>query len=444
MANEFKIKNGMIVNDTQPVTGVVSGTIVDNARAIPTVHAVWDMGQTLQQNINAKLAKSDFQGYSAGIQGSLDKADSVYSTVNAYSADWEAGGALSAALDNNTNAHSAFLTHNQFNSYSGQVYIDQHTQDLAITGKVSTPTYTIGQHSQDLAITGKVSTDTYTVGQHAQDLAITGAAANASNALSAYVTLGTTQTISGRKTFQTPVTFNSNVRVEGVFTALSTVVIVSEVIGLSANYLTLNTNVTGIPTENAGINVNRGSSAKSQLMWNENDGCWQAGVSGSLENIVLSPDLDPINSSITRIDNETSAYLTHSQFESYSGQIVIDQHTQDLAITGKVSTGTYTIGQHAQDLEITGKVSTATYTIGQHSQDLAITGKLERGVFESYSGNVDAQLIVLSGMAETHYGNTGSRPTGITIGYEYFDTTLTYTIWWDGAYWVNATGARVD
>ena len=84
-----------------------------------------------------------------------------------------------------------------------KTYVDlsQHTQDLAITGKVATSTLTTSQHTQDLAITGKLiysDFNTYSglvnVAQHVQDLALTGK-----------VSLVGNQTIGGTKTFSSPI-----------------------------------------------------------------------------------------------------------------------------------------------------------------------------------------------------------------------------------------------
>jgi hypothetical protein len=40
-------------------------------------------------------------------------------------------------------------------------------------------------------------------------------------------------------------------------------------------------------------------------------------------------------------------------------------------------------------------------------------------------------------------GETGDRPSGVRVGTEYFDTTLGYTIWWDGTNWVDSAGTTV-
>ncbi|NLS61431.1 collagen-like protein [Lactiplantibacillus plantarum] len=40
-------------------------------------------------------------------------------------------------------------------------------------------------------------------------------------------------------------------------------------------------------------------------------------------------------------------------------------------------------------------------------------------------------------------GNTASRPTGISTGYQYFDTSLNKPIWYTGKSWVDSTGTNV-
>ena len=46
--------------------------------------------------------------------------------------------------------------------------------------------------------------------------------------------------------------------------------------------------------------------------------------------------------------------------------------------------------------------------------------------------------------ATPDYGITANRPTiKLQIGQYYFDTTLGYPIWWNGAKWVNASGTVV-
>jgi len=44
--------------------------------------------------------------------------------------------------------------------------------------------------------------------------------------------------------------------------------------------------------------------------------------------------------------------------------------------------------------------------------------------------------------AATQSGTSAQRPdSGLWVGRPYWDTTLGYPIWWDGAQWVDATGS---
>ena len=40
-------------------------------------------------------------------------------------------------------------------------------------------------------------------------------------------------------------------------------------------------------------------------------------------------------------------------------------------------------------------------------------------------------------------GTTAQRPSTVTLGFTYFDTTLGIPVFWRGAAWVNASGAVV-
>jgi len=40
-------------------------------------------------------------------------------------------------------------------------------------------------------------------------------------------------------------------------------------------------------------------------------------------------------------------------------------------------------------------------------------------------------------------GATSERPIITIIGFDYFDTTLGYVIYWNGSNWVNSTGTTV-
>ncbi|MFA5238278.1 MAG: hypothetical protein WC476_01045 [Phycisphaerae bacterium] len=67
----------------------------------------------------------------------------------------------------------------------------------------------------------------------------------------------------------------------------TTTTINSEVLTIDDNVIVLNNNVTGSPTENGGIEVERGTSDNAVLVWDESDDLWKAGISGSQAAISL-------------------------------------------------------------------------------------------------------------------------------------------------------------
>jgi len=64
-----------------------------------------------------------------------------------------------------------------------------------------------------------------------------------------------------------------NLTVQGVTTSIN-----SEVVTIADNILQLNSNVTGAPTENSGIEIVRGTSDNVSLIWNETSDWWSVGT----------------------------------------------------------------------------------------------------------------------------------------------------------------------
>jgi hypothetical protein len=50
---------------------------------------------------------------------------------------------------------------------------------------------------------------------------------------------------------------------------------------------------------------------------------------------------------------------------------------------------------------------------------------------------------VLPTRRTTASGTTANRPATVIVGFLYFDTTLGIPVFWNGANWVNASGAVV-
>lgn len=84
------------------------------------------------------------------------------------------------------------------------------------------------------------------------------------------------QTIGGDKTFSDDITVSGNLTVSGTTTTINT-----ETLTVDDNIIVLNNNSASTPTENAGIEVERGSSTNVLLRWNESSDRWQFTNNGS-------------------------------------------------------------------------------------------------------------------------------------------------------------------
>ena len=78
------------------------------------------------------------------------------------------------------------------------------------------------------------------------------------------------QTIAGNKTFSDDVTISGDLTVSGAVTTK-----LSETVNIEDNIITLNSNETGSPTENAGVEVERGTSTNVLVRWNETNNRWE-------------------------------------------------------------------------------------------------------------------------------------------------------------------------
>lgn len=76
----------------------------------------------------------------------------------------------------------------------------------------------------------------------------------------------------------------------------------------------------------------------------------------------------------------------------------------------------------------------------ERTTDTLIIGNI---IHQITQPNVNTRLLNISnligGEIKPSFGNTASRPSGVAIGYQYFDTSLNRPVWWTGAEWL-----RVD
>jgi len=182
--------------------------------------------------------------------------------TNLYFTNVRAINAGSATYLTQTNAANTYLTQaNAASTYETQSNANATYAPKAspiLTGNPQAPTPSTSTNSTIIATTAYVKNQGY--------LTSASAAANLLSQSSASSTYypKTGGTISGN------VNITGDLTVSGTTTTVNT-----ETINLADNIITLNSNATGAPTENAGFEVERGSSTNVSIRWNETNDKWE-------------------------------------------------------------------------------------------------------------------------------------------------------------------------
>lgn len=114
--------------------------------------------------------------------------------------------------------------------------------------------------------------------------------------ITSFVSLTSSETIGGNKTFSDNVLIEGNLTVTGAVTTLDTAQLLVE-----DNIITLNSTFTGNPSAgiDGGIEVERGTGANSRLIWDESEDYWSLGVSGSESRIITNSILSSLDLNLT-------------------------------------------------------------------------------------------------------------------------------------------------
>lgn len=139
-----------------------------------------------------------------------------------------------------------------------------------------------------------------------------------------------------------------NLVVQGTQTTVN-----SEEVTLADNTILLNSNETGTPTENAGIEVERGTSTNATLLWSEAIDRFVAGLVGATETLAIRKKVTFTNASLTAGKltvnhglNEVNPGVTIWFADGYSyGADVrsVDANTIEIDFGGAIASGTHTV-----------------------------------------------------------------------------------------------------
>ena len=247
-------------------------------------------------------------------------------------------------------------------------------------------------------------------------LAVTGTTTLSNTlAVTGNATFSNTLAVTGNATFSNNVIISGNLTVSGTTTYVNTATL-----NIADNIITLNSDLGAVaPTENAGIEVNRGSGANASLFWNETNDQWELAantthsykIHSKLADIVLGTDTS--GNYVASVANGTGVLLSGTAGEGWTPTLSIGQDVGQTATVqfGRVYAGTATanISANATLFQVANSIATANITpIG-----LTVGGSVINSVSIAYSTNFVANSL---GAYHTGTMNAASHTTtGVTI-----------------------------
>jgi len=215
--------------------------------------------------------------YTAG--GGLDLTGTTFSHADTSSQDTvsNSGNTFIQGVTLDTYGHITALSSAAISAVTSLTGTANEVEVSASTGSVTVGLPDNVTVTGDLAVNGgditTSSTGTATIfNTNATTLNIGGAATAVSVGAS-----------SGNTTVNNNLVITGNLTVNGTTTTLNT-----DTLAVEDNVIVLNSNVTGTPSANAGIEVERGTSTNASILWNESTDKWTAGLAGSEAAILLS------------------------------------------------------------------------------------------------------------------------------------------------------------
>jgi len=322
-ANEFETTLA-VTDPTQDRTITlpnVSGTVVTTGDTGTVTSTMITDGTIVDGDINAsagislsKLATSTAGNIivynSSGVPTAVAESGDV--TISDTGETAIASGVI---VDADVNASAAIAHSKLANTSPGQVLLGTTTTG-AVTATTISGDITIDGAGVVTIAANSVALGTDTTGNYVNDItAGTGITVThtPSEGSSPTIAIGQAVGTSASVTFG-QVTTTGNVIVGGNLTVSGTTTTINtETLNVADNIVVLNNDVTGSPSENAGIEVERGTSANVLVRWNETSDKWEATNDGSTYgNLVTTADTGTVSSSMI------ADLITNAQSASYT------------------------------------------------------------------------------------------------------------------------------
>jgi hypothetical protein len=218
------------------------------------------------------------------------------------------------------------------------------------------------------------------------------------------------------------VTITGNVNILGTATTINT-----ETLTVADNIITLNSNYSGNTQPffgNSGVEVLRGSGTTASLLWEELDGYWVAGLSGSTKKIILENDsLSLLNSGhthpISEINNLQSSL--DSKFDKSGGTISGNvEIIGSLSATTYYGNGQYLSGIVTDNFYVTGGTfstsgSSGTLILNRQNGSVIITGFTSSDTYVTGFTYTNNNLTLTRNEGKSPLTVNISTMTGLTI-----------------------------
>lgn len=307
------------ITNIQGTENEVSVSIVDGLATI-------SLPETINANTtgNAATASQWANARTITLGGDLDGSVSIDGSAN-------------VTLNATVKANSVALGTDTTGDYVSTITAGTGVTVTGGTGETSTPTIAIGQ---DVATTSSPSFAGITGGNI--QVGVTG-----DNEIDTDEGNLTIDSAGGTVTVDDDLVVTGNLTVSGTTTSVTT-----ETILLADNIITLNSNATGSPTENAGIEVERGDSTNVSLRWNETNDTWEATRDGSTYAAVVLAGDDIATSDITNFTEDVQDVVGGLISGSNSLSVTYTDVSNTLALDTTLASTSYLLKTNGLEVDI--------------------------------------------------------------------------------------------
>jgi hypothetical protein len=210
------------------------------------------------------------------------------------------------------------------------------------------------------------------------------------------------QSIGGAKTFSDDAIFSGNITVNGTTSTINT-----ETLTVDDNIIILNNNEAGTPTENAGIEVERGTETNVVLRWSEDGDKWQFTNDGSTYQNILDDAAARALISVTDAGGDGSlAYNSSTGVLTYTGPSASEVRDH-ITVTDAGGDGSASYNSSTGVITYTGP--SASETRAHFSGGTGIT--LSSGEISITSGSVGPTELTATTVTAATYGDADSVAT---------------------------------